>query len=97
MALGLSACGESEHDKQQAMIEAKEKAMEKELAAKRREEMKNNPFSAESPLYMQFPPFDKIKNSDYGPALESGNGKVRPKARARCFGFFRDDVGQPQR
>jgi len=32
----------------------------------------NNPFFAASELYMQFPPFDRIDNSDYAPAFEAG-------------------------
>lgn len=33
---------------------------------------KQNPFYAESDLYLKFPAFDKIKNSDYRPAFEQG-------------------------
>ena len=31
-----------------------------------------NPFFAESPLYMQFPQFDKVENSHFVPAFERG-------------------------
>jgi peptidyl-dipeptidase Dcp len=32
----------------------------------------SNPFANASPLFYQAPPFDKIRNEDYGPALEEG-------------------------
>jgi peptidyl-dipeptidase Dcp len=32
----------------------------------------NNPFFAESPLYMHYPQFDQIENDDYVPAFEQG-------------------------
>lgn len=32
----------------------------------------SNPFFSESPLYLQYPPFDQIRNSHYGPAAERG-------------------------
>jgi len=32
----------------------------------------DNPFLAESPLYMKFPPFDRIEDSHYLPAFEAG-------------------------
>ncbi len=35
----------------------------------------NNPFFAPSPLPFQAPPFDKIKDEDYQPALEAGMAK----------------------
>ena len=34
--------------------------------------VESNPFLAESPLYMHYPQFDKIKNTDYVPAFELG-------------------------
>jgi peptidyl-dipeptidase Dcp len=34
--------------------------------------VESNPFFAESPLYMQYPQFDKIENSHYTPAFEKG-------------------------
>jgi peptidyl-dipeptidase Dcp len=34
--------------------------------------VESNPFFAESPLYMHYPQFDKIKSSDYLPAFELG-------------------------
>ena len=35
-------------------------------------QMKQNPFFQESTLYMNYPPFDKIKNSHYIPAFNKG-------------------------
>jgi peptidyl-dipeptidase Dcp len=35
-------------------------------------DLKNNPFATESALPYHFPPFDKIKNSDFMPAIEAG-------------------------
>ena len=32
----------------------------------------NNPFFAESPLPLHYPPFDRIKDSDFGPAFDEG-------------------------
>ena len=34
--------------------------------------VESNPFFAESPLYMQFPQFDKVENSHFVPAFERG-------------------------
>jgi len=34
--------------------------------------MPDNPFFTESPLAFHFPPFDRIKDSDYAPAFERG-------------------------
>ena len=41
-----------------------------------------NPFDAASPLPFQAPPFDKIKDSDYQPAIEAGMAQQRAEVRA---------------
>ena len=41
-----------------------------------------NPFYAPSSLPFQAPPFDKIKNSDYQPAIEAGMAEQRREMRA---------------
>ncbi len=42
----------------------------------------SNPFYAPSPLPLQAPPFDKIKDSDYQPAIEAGMAQQRAEVRA---------------
>ena len=42
----------------------------------------NNPFYSESPLPFHAPPFDKIKDSDYQPAIEAGMAKQREEIKA---------------
>ena len=42
----------------------------------------NNPFYAPSPLPLQAPPFDRIKDSDYQPALEAGMAQQKEEVRA---------------
>lgn len=42
----------------------------------------NNPFYSPSPLPFQAPPFDKIKDSDYQPAIEAGMVQQREEVRA---------------
>lgn len=42
----------------------------------------SNPFYAPSTLPFQAPPFDKIKNSDYQPAIEAGMAQQREQVRA---------------
>src|ERR1022692_3245692 len=42
----------------------------------------SNPFYAASQLPFQAPPFDKIKNADYQPALEAGMAQQRAEVRA---------------
>ena len=42
----------------------------------------SNPFYAPSTLPMQAPPFDKIKDSDYQPAIEAGMAQRREEVRA---------------
>ena len=41
-----------------------------------------NPFYAASPLPFQAPPFDKIKDSDYQPAIDAGMAEQRKEVRA---------------
>jgi peptidyl-dipeptidase Dcp len=41
----------------------------------------NNPFYAPSTLPFQAPPFDKIKNSDYQPAIEAGMAQQREEIK----------------
>jgi len=42
----------------------------------------SNPFYAPSALPLQAPPFDKIKDSDYQPAIEAGMAQQREEVRA---------------
>src|SRR5215471_2944912 len=42
----------------------------------------NNPFYAPSPLPYQAPPFDKIKDSDYQPAIDAGMAQQRKEMQA---------------
>src|SRR5580693_1237787 len=42
----------------------------------------SNPFYAPSVLPFQAPPFDKIKDSDYQPAIEAGMAEQRKEIRA---------------
>ena len=42
----------------------------------------NNPFYAASPLPLHAPPFDKIKDSDYQPAIEAGMAQQREEVHA---------------
>src|SRR5450432_758125 len=42
----------------------------------------NNPFYAASPLPFQAPPFDKIHDGDYQPAIEAGMAEQRQEIRA---------------
>src|SRR5579871_6905332 len=42
----------------------------------------NNPFYAPSTLPFQAPPFDKIKDSDYQPAIDAGMAQQREEMRA---------------
>jgi peptidyl-dipeptidase Dcp len=41
-----------------------------------------NPFYAESPLPFQAPPFDKIKDADYEPAMDAGMAQARAENEA---------------
>src|SRR5258706_16334709 len=42
----------------------------------------SNPFYAESTLPFHEPPFDKIKDTDYQPAIEAGMAKQRAEVKA---------------
>src|SRR5277367_7192649 len=42
----------------------------------------NNPFYAPSTLPFQAPPFDKIKDADYQPAIEAGMAQQRKEMQA---------------
>src|ERR1700722_13743879 len=42
----------------------------------------DNPFAKPSKLFMQAPPFDKIKDSDYQPAIEDGIKEQRVEVDA---------------
>src|SRR5215471_12650939 len=42
----------------------------------------SNPFYAASTLPLQAPPFDKIKDTDYQPAIEAGMAQQREEVRA---------------
>src|SRR6202042_1640972 len=42
----------------------------------------NNPFYAPSTLPFHAPPFDKIKDSDYQPAIEAGMAEQRKEMKA---------------
>src|SRR6201981_2458522 len=42
----------------------------------------SNPFYAASTLPLQAPPFDKISDSDYQPAIEAGMAQQREEVRA---------------
>ena len=66
LCLGLGACAKSESE-----TVVTEEAVESE-AVTTPELSSDNPFFAESTLYMKMPPFDKISNEHYGPALEVG-------------------------
>jgi peptidyl-dipeptidase Dcp len=45
----------------------------------------SNPFYAESTLPFEAPPFDKIKDSDYQPAIEAGMAKQREEMKAIAY------------
>lgn len=67
LALILSGC--SDTDTNQVAESAPEAPTETVMTTDATE---NNPFFVESPLYMQYPQFDKIENADYIPAFERG-------------------------
>ncbi len=50
----------------------------------------SNPFYAASPLPFQAPPFDKIKDSDYQPAIEAGMAQQRAEVK-----IIADDPSAP--
>ncbi len=67
----LAAAGCSKTDNEQAATASPETNNQTETAIATSSD-KNNPFFKESPLYMHYPPFDKIKTSDYKPAFARG-------------------------
>jgi len=74
LSLGLAACGQS--DTSQSKTEPSATAINdvKEMAKDTVTNVDSgtNPFYQDSSLYMQFPAFDKISNSDYAPAFKKG-------------------------
>ncbi len=74
LSLGLAACSQS--DTSQSKTEPSATAINdvKEMAKDTATNVDSgtNPFYQDSSLYMQFPAFDKISNSDYAPAFKKG-------------------------
>jgi peptidyl-dipeptidase Dcp len=68
-ALAFTLAGCSETDTNQVAETAAEPPVEAPVTT---EPAQYNPFFEESPLYMQYPQFDKIENSHYMPAFELG-------------------------
>ena len=68
-ALALTVVGCSETDTNQVAESAPETPTETVMTSNPAE---NNPFFVESPLYMQYPQFDKIEDTHYLPAFELG-------------------------
>ena len=52
----------------------------------------SNPFYAESSLPFHAPPFDKIKDADYQPAIEAGMGQQLAEVRAVAVEYRRTDL-----
>ena len=67
--LALTAAGCSKPDSTQEAATTTETKTEVAMETSVQE---SNPFFTESPLYMQYPQFDKIENSHYKPAFERG-------------------------
>lgn len=68
-ALALTLAGCSKTDTNEVAESAPATPNETTMTTNQAE---SNPFFVESPLYMHYPEFDKIKNSDYVPAFELG-------------------------
>ena len=68
-ALALTMIGCSKTDTDQVAESAPETPIETAITSN---SIENNPFFAESPLYMHYPQFDKIEDADYLPAFELG-------------------------
>jgi len=68
-ALALSLAGCSKTDSTEVAESAPESPKESAMTTSPAE---NNPFFAESPLYMYYPQFDAIENSHFVPAFERG-------------------------
>src|SRR6476620_6624151 len=45
-------------------------------------DLKSNPFAKESSLPFHYPPFDKIKNADFMPAIEAGMAEELKEMKA---------------
>ena len=71
MALALAACSQSHNEAGQAPAAAGS-APAKASTSAAAEAPASNPFFTASTLPYQAPPFDKIKDSDYQPAIEEG-------------------------
>jgi len=69
VALAFSLAGCSKTDNNQVAETASEKSSSEPMTTQTTE---SNPFFSESPLYMHYPQFDKVENSDYKPAFERG-------------------------
>ena len=69
IALALTVAGCSETDTNQVAESAPVTPTETVMTT---DPAENNPFFVESPLYMQYPQFDKIEDSHYLPAFELG-------------------------
>lgn len=77
MGLGLSACGQTVTKNNAAdHVDLVKKTALESTDTMNKKVMPNyaseNPFFAQSGLYMNYPAFDKISNSHYGPAFERG-------------------------
>jgi len=68
-ALAFTLAGCSETDNTEVAKTATETPNETAMTTS---PVESNPFFAESPLYMHYPQFDKIENSDFVPAFERG-------------------------
>jgi peptidyl-dipeptidase Dcp len=69
IALALTVAGCSKTDTAEVAKTAAETPTKTEMTTSPAD---SNPFFAESPLYLHFPQFDKIENSQYIPAFERG-------------------------
>lgn len=71
MILILAGCSDSTQEPMQ--VSSSESISEvTETSAETEQSIADNPFAAPSELYLNYPPFDQIKNSHYGPAFEQG-------------------------
>ena len=66
LAITVSGCSKTDSTQEAATTETQTEAAIETLANE------SNPFFSESPLYMQYPQFDKIDNAQFKPAFESG-------------------------
>ena len=74
-SLVLGACSQDESKSvDSANVEATE-AASKQVETSVATLGPENPFYAVSTLYMEYPPFDKIKNEHYGPAMAAGRAE----------------------